>query len=73
MSPPGWVFLEISTGHMEFVNAGHNPPVICSRDGEFAYLKMRPGFVLAGMEGMHYRMGTFDFHPETFFISIPTV
>lgn len=55
--------LEISTGHMEFVNAGHNPPVICSRDGEFAYLKMRPGFVLAGMEGMHYRMGTFDFHP----------
>lgn len=55
--------LEISTGHMEFANAGHNPPAICTCEGEFTYLKMRPGFVLAGMEGMHYRTGTFDFQP----------
>lgn len=53
--------LEISSGHMEFVNAGHNPPAVCADGGTFAYLKMKPGFVLAGMEGMRYRTGEIDF------------
>ena len=47
--------LEISTGKMVYVNAGHNPPVIKHKDGEFSYLRCRPGFVLAGMDGFRYR------------------
>ena len=49
--------LDITTGKMQFANAGHNPPLIKKADGEFAYLKTRAGFVLAGMEGIRYRVG----------------
>ena len=49
--------IEISTGKMDFVNAGHNPPLVCRKDGEWEYLKQKSGFVLAGMEGMTYKMG----------------
>ena len=46
---------DISTGKLCFANAGHNPPVIVHANGECEYLKTRPGFVLAGMEGIKYR------------------
>lgn len=47
--------LDIRTGKVEFANAGHNPPLVRHADGTFEYLKSRPGFVLAGMEGVKYR------------------
>lgn len=47
--------LDITTGKIEFANAGHNPPLVRHADGTFEYLKSRPGFILAGMEGMKYR------------------
>ena len=46
---------DIPTGKLSFANAGHNPPVIVHADGECEYLRSRPGFVLAGMEGIKYR------------------
>ena len=46
---------DLSTRKLSFANAGHNPPVIVHADGECEYLKSRPGFVLAGMEGIKYR------------------
>ena len=49
--------LDIETGNMQFANAGHNPPLIKRANGEFEYLKTRAGLVLAGMEGMRYRVG----------------
>ncbi len=49
--------LDITTGNMQFANAGHNPPLIKRADGSFEYLKTRGGFVLAGMEGVRYRSG----------------
>lgn len=47
--------LEISTGKLSCVNAGHNPPLVKGSDGVFRYVKCRPGFVLAGMEDMIYQ------------------
>ena len=49
--------VDITTGRMQFANAGHNPPLIRRGNGNFEYLKTRPGFVLAGMEGVQYRAG----------------
>ena len=47
--------LDITTGLLEFANAGHNPPLVRHVDGTFEYLKSKSGFILAGMEGMKYR------------------
>lgn len=53
--------LDLSTGHMDYVNAGHNPPLIRHSGGSFEYLKQKPGLMLAGMEGIRYRKGELDF------------
>ena len=49
--------LDLNTGNVQFANAGHNPPLLKRADGSFEYLKTRAGFVLAGMEGVIYRIG----------------
>lgn len=47
--------LELSTGKLVAANAGHEYPVI-KRDGkEYELFKDPHGFVLAGMEGSHYK------------------
>ncbi len=63
--------LDLNTGVVEYANAGHNPPLVKSaaalngepQNGEFTYLKSRPGFVLAGMEGIRYRKNAFRLSP----------
>ena len=55
--------LDITTGQVKFANAGHNPPLMKRADGSFEYLKTRAGFVLAGMEGIRYRIGEITLYP----------
>lgn len=55
--------LQISTGRIAYVNAGHNPPLICHAGGDFTYLRARSGFVLAGMEGMKYKIQNLEMMP----------
>ena len=55
--------LDLTTGNVQFANAGHNPPLLKRVDGTFEYLKSRPGFVLAGMDGVRYRVGEITLNP----------
>ena len=55
--------LDLTTGKLQFANAGHNPPLLKRANGEFEYLKTRAGFVLAGMEGVRYRVGELTLDP----------
>ena len=54
--------LEISTGKLTAANAGHEYPVLC-RQGNFALLKDKHGFVIGGMEGMKYKEYEVDLAP----------
>ena len=47
--------INIHTGHVIYVNAGHNFPVI-RRGGKCEYLKCKPSLVLGAMAGIHYRV-----------------
>ncbi len=55
--------LDIGTGKVEFVNAGHNPPLVRHKDGSFEFLRTKPCFVLAGMDGIKYRKNELDLAP----------
>lgn len=55
--------LDLVTGELRYVNAGHEMPFIAHEGGAFAAYKIKPGFVLAGMEGMRYRAGAVVLEP----------
>ncbi len=51
------------TGHVTFVNAGHNPPIV-RLGGKTEYLKSRPSLVLGAMPGVHYRVNDLNLSPD---------
>ncbi len=46
--------IDVETGVMKYVNAGHNPPLIMHEGGDYEYLISKPGMVLAAFGGMKY-------------------
>lgn len=55
--------LDLVTGELQFVNAGHEIPFFCKGGRLFEPYKIRAGFVLAGMEGIQYRCGSLQMEP----------
>ena len=47
--------LDLRTMQLTYVNAGHCPPLLRHAGEDAAYMKMRPGFVLAGIDTVKYR------------------
>ena len=54
--------LSIRTGHVTFVHAGHNPPVVL-RGGKAEYLKSRPSLALGATPNVRYRVGELQLAP----------
>lgn len=46
--------LDIPTGKFTFANAGHNAPLLYRAGGAYDWLKVKPGFVLAGLDNMQF-------------------
>ena len=55
--------LDTENGKLTYVNAGHNPPLIKSGNDKYVFLKSKPGFVLAGMDGLKYRQYDIKLEP----------
>jgi len=55
--------LDINSGHIDFANAGHNPPVVYRKGEGYSYLRSKVGFVLAGMEGIRYKTQELQLNP----------
>ena len=53
---------EISTGKLTAANAGHEYPAIKRAGGRFELFRDTHGFVLAGMENVHYREYELELH-----------
>ncbi len=50
--------LDLETGEFNFVNAGHEMPFIYRKGEGYKPYKIKPGFVLAGMENMVFKGGS---------------
>ncbi|MDR3162137.1 MAG: SpoIIE family protein phosphatase, partial [Spirochaetaceae bacterium] len=48
--------LNISSGQFKYVNAGHNPPVVRQGNGDFIWLNVKAGLMLACMEDMKFKV-----------------
>ena len=57
--------LDFETYELQFVNAGHNPPLIRLDQQPYTYHRTRPCFVLGGMDGVRYRMETLQLTPDS--------
>ncbi len=54
--------IDLNTGTVEYVNAGHNPPILLSGD-QYSSLSMKRDLVLGAMEGVPYHRQTFKMKP----------
>ena len=57
--------LNLENGKLEFLNAGHNPPLVYRKKNNiFENLKTKPNMVLAAMENMKYQKHEIYLEPE---------
>lgn len=55
--------LDLVTGEFIYVNAGHETPYICKKNGVFEPHEVESGFVLAGLEDMEFFGGSMMLEP----------
>jgi phosphoserine phosphatase RsbU/P len=56
-------FLDITTGDVTYINAGHNPPAVVTADGSASFLKLTANVPLGVMDDMNYEEGKLHLEP----------
>lgn len=54
---------DTKTQTLQYVNAGHNPPLIKRNNGKFRYLNSKPNFILSGIENIKYKKEKIQLSP----------
>jgi sigma-B regulation protein RsbU (phosphoserine phosphatase) len=61
--------LDTVTGEVQFSNAGHNPPLICRKEGGYEYIGVGSSFVLGPMQNFNFTLQKIQLLPgDTFFL-----
>jgi sigma-B regulation protein RsbU (phosphoserine phosphatase) len=55
------LILDSRTGEAEFCSAGHNPPLVCSKNGVPQFLDVEPGLLVGFQENCRWESKTFRF------------
>lgn len=55
--------LTISTGHLTYINAGHEYAAVMREGGAYELVKENHGFVMAGLEGISYKEFEMELEP----------
>jgi sigma-B regulation protein RsbU (phosphoserine phosphatase) len=55
--------IDTRTGKLEYISAGHNPPLVSSDGKDFEFLEVSPSLVMGGMNGYRYRAATTAMRP----------
>ncbi len=64
-----YVQVDLKTGEAQYVNAGHNPPLLKRNGGEFEYFKTSPNFVLGAFDALEYKSGSVQLNAgDVFFL-----
>lgn len=59
-----WIgIVDLATGEVEYVNAGHNPPLVKRADGSVEYLRLKSGPPLAAMDGVSFQRQKLTLRP----------
>lgn len=59
-----WVgIIDLRTGLVTYINAGHNAPLYRQTDGTFAYLDCQPNIPMAVFPDFEYQVQTLQLHP----------
>jgi len=61
--------LNIETGELQFANAGHNPPLVCTNDHGFDFIQMPRGFVVGTMEDTKFESKKLILKPNDVFFT----
>jgi len=59
-----YAILNVQTGEIQFANAGHNPPLVYTGDGDFEFVPVSKSFVVGAMENTPFESQTLTLKPN---------